>query len=1456
MRWGVPLAAIALLTTPALMAQVVINEIMYHPASDDNGEEFVELVNASATAVDLSGWTLDNAVRYTFPASTILASGEFLVIANSPVDFEAKYGTGIALGPWEGKLSNGGERIEVRDDGGALADEVLYSDTGAWPSEADGDGPSLELINPGLDNSLGLAWTASAPASAEGTPGQPNSVFNADPPPIIHGVEITPVIPSSEQTVTVVASVLDEGDLATMTLWWRLDVAAGFASVEMVDDGAHGDGAAGDRQHGAQIPPQPDQSVIECYVEATDTADQARLFPASAPEENLLCQVENSPPDDFGGLPLYRVVMSQRDWITLRTRPLESNDLLNATFIADGQAWHNAGIRYRGRSSRNLAEKSYRIDFEAETFGEIGELNLNSNNPEQVRMAMDLFDRAGMPAPFTQLAAFTIRSEIQELKCQVESYDDTFLPRHYGETNDQGNLYRGERNADLTYLGENFDSYRSWYLKETNSEEDDFSDVVALCDAFTNLSDAEFGAQIGDFIDVDQWLRFIAINTLLANLEGSIYNYRGDDYFMYHSPATDLFEILPWDMDETFITPDHSIFRPALASIRRLITHPEFAGRYHGFVQEIADTVFTPEIMSTRISEELTGHFSDERTAEILDYVLLRQEDLAPQTPTCLATSFAIDEIPAIALGDTWRYFPGTEEPAGAGNPISQWASPEFDDSSWEEGPSGFASFEIAIFPTGTFFNDNRFRYSTLYLRRLFTIDDPDEVRDLFFDVGYADGWVLYLNGVEVARANVHPSHPEGEPVPHTGVSASPHRPDFLEHVDLTDHLDLLIPGENLLALQLFNDHIGYSTMGVFPQLTVALGPKAHAVIDSGDLWYSFAGTEEPSMGDPALPALPWHHPHFRFRSEWGGQFTEQLAPFGYGHSDLGTDLSSMQGVNTTHHIRRSFDVTDCSAVTGVRMRIRYDDGFVAYLNGVEVARRNAPGLPGSAVDHTAVAAASHTAGSAREVIDLSAHISDLFSGPNSFAIVGLNADIDDDAFLLDPSLEMDMLPAGQFLASPEPTLDLRGIAPVMDTREVRINGTPADLTVHTGQWRSMLSLSPGLNTFTITAHDAEGNLVDLSTLNLISAPDPTVVSGTLALDTVWRPQDGPIRITGDLTVADGAELRIEPGTIVGLDPAVRLLVAGSLWAGGDASQPVIFTSATPFTRWDLVHLQGTDAPTVLDGCLFDWGSIMQLGGQLRMTDSAMRYSTGSSLGGHSLSTHQCDTLIERCLWSDNESQLIHTLPVSTVFRDSAVVRIWGDRDGIDFFTDQGAPLPELVLVENSYFDTVGDDGIDFDGFDAIARGNYIRGAVDKGISASFGHTLGEENVVVDCTVGIRIKATGEATLNHNTVVGGRHAVLAADTAALSLSNSIIWGQSDQPIVTDALGTITVTHSDVTGGAPSGEGNISEDPLFLDPDHGNFELTAGSPCRGTAASGEDMGALPFEGEPQGGLSVF
>ena len=293
--------SLLVLSVVSLRAQVVINEIMYHPSSENVLEEYLELHNRALTNVNLSGWRITRGVDFDFPTNTIIPANGYLVVAAHVPTFQAKYpSVANVVGNWAGLLSNSGNTIELENAAGDEVDQVEYADEGDWAMRQrgpvdvnhrgwiwlklpDGLGKSLELRNSGMPNEYGQNWGPSRPD--QGTPGRVNSVSFTNIPPIILEVQHAPIVPGPTDPVTITARILDEtASGITARLYYRLDSTApgAFTELSMFDDGAHNDGLAGDGIFAAELAPQANNTVVEFFVQATDAVGNVRTFPGPA----------------------------------------------------------------------------------------------------------------------------------------------------------------------------------------------------------------------------------------------------------------------------------------------------------------------------------------------------------------------------------------------------------------------------------------------------------------------------------------------------------------------------------------------------------------------------------------------------------------------------------------------------------------------------------------------------------------------------------------------------------------------------------------------------------------------------------------------------------------------------------------------------------------------------------------------------------------------------------------------------------------------------------------------------------------------------------------------------------------------------------------------------------------------------------------------------------------------
>ena len=172
------------------LEKLLITEVMYHPLQGH--PEFLELKNTGTEALDLSGVKISEAIRFTFPEGFQLAPGTFVVLAGDADSFTDQFPDLTLGGVYDGRLSNGSEKIELIDSLGKPLLSVIYSDQPPWPSTADGRGFSLvpRLADPDTNPNDPGNWRASA--APGGSPGR------NDLPPDIKPAWITEVLAHSD----------------------------------------------------------------------------------------------------------------------------------------------------------------------------------------------------------------------------------------------------------------------------------------------------------------------------------------------------------------------------------------------------------------------------------------------------------------------------------------------------------------------------------------------------------------------------------------------------------------------------------------------------------------------------------------------------------------------------------------------------------------------------------------------------------------------------------------------------------------------------------------------------------------------------------------------------------------------------------------------------------------------------------------------------------------------------------------------------------------------------------------------------------------------------------------------------------------------------------------------------------------------------------------------------------
>ncbi|HQE62580.1 MAG TPA: right-handed parallel beta-helix repeat-containing protein, partial [Candidatus Latescibacteria bacterium] len=332
-------------------------------------------------------------------------------------------------------------------------------------------------------------------------------------------------------------------------------------------------------------------------------------------------------------------------------------------------------------------------------------------------------------------------------------------------------------------------------------------------------------------------------------------------------------------------------------------------------------------------------------------------------------------------------------------------------------------------------------------------------------------------------------------------------------------------------------------------------------------------------------------------------------------------------------------------------------------------------------------------------------------------------------------------------------------------------------------------------------------------TLGLAASTQAVVVPGGEILTQTWDNTSEPYVVTGTITVTGDQSLTIGPGVSIEVANGAQIVVQGSLTINGADSAPV-WIGAQFGQTWGGVRFMNATGPNFMSYTYIlgataagvappDWN-----GGGVYIQESDVSFSHVEIDGGNAN------------------------------YRGGGVY-ITGSTSDVTFTDSQ---------VSNN---TSGDNGGGI--YVSTARVTFTRcKLVNDRSTGGYGGAL-------HATSGAIVNLTN-CTVTKNTGAYASGAIYAQDNAAVTLLNSIVWGNLSGGLAS-TNSTVTVNYSDVQGGVwPDGTGNISEDPLFESPEDNMFNLTLGSPAidAGDPAvayndpdgTRNDMGAIYFPQQQQ------
>ncbi len=657
-------------------SDVVINEFMYH--ASDSDLEYVELYNTGDEPVDLTGWSIrddqDEHV-YLIKNQLILSARHYAVIANNPTAFQAAYSRSADSGGFSFGFANSGDSVRLYNSSGQLVEAVTYDDRQPWSEQADGNGSSLERIHPLIPAHLAQAWKES---ESGGTPGQRNSAYSEKIPPIITSIEHFPKIPGPNEIIRVTATVLSlQNELSRVQLYYGWNETPRWRTREMYDDGQHQDGQAGDGVFGTEVPGGSLNGIFQFYVEATDSSGMTVTLPVEGSRQPYLAIVENPRQER---VPIVRVVMlpSVRQQFLNR---YQTDEYFPASLYEGDTAYYNVHIRHRGRSRVENGRFKIRFPHDNLYRGNIRRLNLNGTDNMMILkeyLSFQLYQDAGLPNLETFLIRFHINGEPTRgtpYRVAIENPDAQFLRRKLYFDNEDGNLYKttldGTPNNKATwrYIGDDPDLYDDCYVKQTNEEEADYSDIIRFSKVLTEAHphDADFVSRVYSVLNVDEFLRWMAVSACVAHWD-SPFTDHAHNYILYHDPDTNQFNIIAWDLNGTFrysTNPNDINYRKEYTHIRstkfdainKILNHPYFGTLYYREIEQLMNMLFSPEAMDDRIdaAREAIGASRNSVNA-LYSYVRQRNRDLKEWMDSEQGVSFISKPVYQAYVGEWYEY--------------------------------------------------------------------------------------------------------------------------------------------------------------------------------------------------------------------------------------------------------------------------------------------------------------------------------------------------------------------------------------------------------------------------------------------------------------------------------------------------------------------------------------------------------------------------------------------------------------------------------------------------------------------------------------------------------------------------------------------------------------------------------------------------------------------------------
>jgi spore coat protein CotH len=230
-------------------------------------------------------------------------------------------------------------------------------------------------------------------------------------------------------------------------------------------------------------------------------------------------------------------------------------------------------------------------------------------------LAYEFFRDAGVPAPRTAYAWLSVSVAKQwenkpfGLYLMEEAVDQAFAGERFGSRKTP--LFKPSTYKLFGYMGDDWSAYSPIYDLKTEATPQQRRRVIEFAHLVTSANDQEFAEQVGGFLDLDEFARFLAGEVLLPNYDSILTT--GQNFYLYLDPVSNKFGFIPWDLDAAWGNfwigtkaeqQQSSIWRPWIGENRlleRLMAVEEFRRLYRTHLEDFLARLYEPERLNHRI---------------------------------------------------------------------------------------------------------------------------------------------------------------------------------------------------------------------------------------------------------------------------------------------------------------------------------------------------------------------------------------------------------------------------------------------------------------------------------------------------------------------------------------------------------------------------------------------------------------------------------------------------------------------------------------------------------------------------------------------------------------------------------------------------------------------------------------------------------------------------------------